>query len=96
MEIRFTPDDGGKALAAKRPHENADHVIVDGACPACKVTPFKVAGFAGTMVTGHDTYTAPAACVACRGARGTLVAKVNTLFGIEEDINVMARCRVYG
>jgi hypothetical protein len=72
-------------------------VVIEGACPACKVSPFLVAGFAGTMTEGHDTYEARAGCVGRGAVLGKLVVHVSTLFGIEEDRRVLldGRARVY-
>lgn len=95
MKIKFHPNDG-PARKAKLPHADADHCVVDGACPHCGATPFKAAGAKGTMVKGHDTYTSDGGCVGCKVVTGKLVVTVNTLFGIEEDERVLlGRCRVY-
>lgn len=95
MKIHFHPADGPR-VEATLPHHDADHVIVPGACPACKASPFAVAGVAGSMVEGHDTMTSSAGCTSCKAVLGQLVVTVATLFGIHEDRAVLqGRCRVY-
>lgn len=95
QKIKFHPEHG-PARKAKAPFAGAEYVEVEGACPHCKAQPFNAAGVKGTMVRGHDTYTADAGCIACGVPTGKLVVTVNTLFGIEEDERVLSgRCRVY-
>ena len=94
-KIRFYPSDGGVRVATL-PYVDADHCVVDGTCPHCNATPFKAAGVRGSRVRGFDTHTADAGCVGCKVVTGQLVITVNTLFGIEEDEQVLrGRCRVY-
>lgn len=77
------------------PHVNAAYVVAAGACPACKGSPFEVAGH--TPVRGHASVTSPAICVACKADVGQLVATFDTIFGLEEDAAVLhGRHRVYG
>lgn len=95
QKVKFHPCEG-KVRNAKAPFAGAAYVVVDGVCPHCKAEPFNVAGVKGTLVRGHDTYTADAGCVGCNVPTGKLVITVNTLFGIEEDERVLnGRCRVY-
>lgn len=61
-----------------------DNVI----CPHCQ-EPLEVQG-TGKRISGYDTYTADAVCVKCQRLVGELVAKVNTLFGLEEDNRVFS------
>lgn len=80
------------------PYENADHVIVYGACQHCGASPFKVAGVVGTMHATPDdqAYEACGACVACRETVGTLRVEPGTVFGVTEDAAVMGSgVRVY-
>lgn len=66
-----------------------------GACPCCRAVPFRVAG-EGQEREGHDTYAARARCIDCDKHVGTVHARVDTIFGIEEDERVLhGRCRVY-
>lgn len=85
----------GKRHSARRPEYDADHVLID-ACPRCRVAPCPVRG---TGITHHnrDTYFAPATAICCGESIGTLEAKVETLFGIDEDeaVLVHGRARVY-
>lgn len=81
-----------RTIAAKLPHEGAKFVVVEFPCGCGS---FQVAGVEGTTTHDHDTYRSDAVCVGCGAACGTLEAKVNTLFGIGEDIAVGLRCRVY-
>jgi len=84
----------GDVRDCTQPHPHADYVLPSGACPACKATPWKIQG--GEVTRGHDTYTAPARCVACGERVGALQVQVSTLFGLEEDERVLyGRCRVY-
>lgn len=78
----------------KLPHSSADHVMPEGKCPECGQEEWKVQG--GETTRGHDTYSAPARCVLCGERVGTLVVKMDTLFGLEEDERVLhGRARVY-
>ena len=93
MKITLKLDGGTRA--AKRPYEKADHVVVTGACPHCGVEPFKAKG-RGVSSKDHDSYYAEADCVDCGKFVGTIRAKMDTLFGIEEDERVLSgRYRVY-
>jgi hypothetical protein len=84
--------DGHKATL---PFEGADHVVVDGACPKCKGTPFTAKGQHITH-HDHDTYYAHAICCKCGAPVGQMKTVVSTIFGIEEDERVLfGRCRVY-
>lgn len=92
--MKITLHMGGRTLAAKRPHKESDHVLVDAACPAC-AEPLRVRG-RGNHVESHDTYAATAHCVACGAALGTIRVRVSTIFGIEEDERILnGRMRVY-
>jgi hypothetical protein len=95
QKIIFETRDG-ETRKGKLPHAEADHCVVEGACPHCGATPFKAAGVRGSMTKGHDRYTSDAGCVGCKVVTGKLVVVVNTIFGIEEDERVLrGRCRVY-
>lgn len=49
-----------------------------------------------TPAEDYDTLTGPAECARCRTRVGTLVVKVPTMWGIEEDRRVLhGRARVY-
>lgn len=80
---------------AEPPFEGADHAVVEGACPLCGATPFKVQG-TGRRIQSHDTYAADTVTMCCEKPGGELRVTVNTLFGIREDEEVLrGRCRVY-
>ena len=86
--MKITVSVGGTKRAATRPFEGADHVVATGACPHCSIEPFKVRG-SGISRNDHDSYYADAECVACGKFVGTIRAKMDTLFGIEEDERVL-------
>lgn len=93
MKITVKLKSGGKAIAAKLPYEGAKYVTTDAECPS-KGHYLDVAG--GDPNVGHNTIEAPAVCCACKEHVGTIVVKVSTIFGIEEDARVLnGRCRVY-
>lgn len=49
-----------------------------------------------SYVEGYDRYTGSALCLRCQRVIGPMVVIVSTLFGIEEDRQVLqGRCRVY-
>lgn len=70
--------------------------IADGACPGCKSEPFEVRG-SNLRIRDEQTYVANGRCRQCGDAVGYMYAKGDTLFGLEEDRNVlqMGRARVY-
>jgi hypothetical protein len=86
--MKITVSVGGAKRAATRPFETADHVMVAGVCPLCGIEPFKVRG-TGVSRNDHDSYYADAECVACSKFVGTIRAKFDTIFGIEEDERVL-------
>lgn len=81
-------------VTAKLPFHGADHVIVQ-VCPACSTEVARARGL-GISHRDHDTYYA-AARMECCGAEGRMEARVETIFGIEEDeaVLVHGRARVY-
>ncbi len=101
MRITIEFDDATKikpasVREAKPPYHNADHLIVDGACPLCGADPFPVIGKIDEQTHTHDTTTAPALSRCCGQRVGKMVVKFSTIFGIEEDNVVLnGRCRVY-
>lgn len=96
ITIRLGDSLGGGTREAELPYDAADHVVAEGACPACKAAPFAVRG-RGVNQKTFDEYRATAECCGCGATLGTLVAEVSTIFGIEEDERVLlhGRCRVY-
>lgn len=69
--------------------------IAAGACPGCKAEPFRVQG-GNRRIHDRETYVADGRCVDCGDAVGYIYARVETVFGLEEDRNVLeGRERVY-
>ena len=86
-KLTLTMGAGGPVYKVAPPFDGADHAVVEGldACPGCKAkAPVKVAG-SGRRIESHDTYAADAVTLCCKGWVGTLRAKCDTLFGLEED-----------
>lgn len=68
---------------------------VDGACPGCAAEPFLIKGH-GARRHDERTHRAGARCVSCDDPVGYVYARVDTIFGLEEDERVLhGRCRVY-
>lgn len=58
---------------------------------ACSCGSSAVVGDGRTPAPGkRDEYVARGFCAACRTPRGTIHAKVSTIFGVEEDERVLA------
>lgn len=70
--------------------------IAEGACPGCGITPFRVVG-AGLFRIPRG-WKSGGKCVGCGDNVGWIVAEADTIFGAEEDRNVLehGRARVYG
>jgi hypothetical protein len=101
MHITITLDDATKikpasVREAKQPFHNADHLIVNGACPLCGADPFPVIGKIDEQTHTHDTTTAPALSRCCGLRVGTMTVHLSTIFGREEDNAVLnGRPRAY-
>lgn len=88
--------DGKRLKCTEPPFEGADHVVCEGACPECSITPFKIAGSNMHPSADDQAWEASAGCLACKAHVGTLRVETGTLFGVREDRAVLAgRCRVY-
>ena len=90
MKITVTID--GKTYKGKQPYEGAAHVEVEAACPHCGEKSINVAG-TGQHIdpeARHETYRADAIhySVECGKQIGEIRCKVDTLFGLEEDLAV--------
>lgn len=87
---------GGDVRTVTRPAGESAAATVAGACPVCQAEPFLVSG-CGMRVGARDEYHADAVSLCCAADVGLIVAKVSTLFGIEEDEAVLihGRARVY-
>ena len=96
MDITFKVEGERAARKCVLPFPESPLVDVAGECPHCQNIPFKARGD-GNITRGHDTYEARALCCNCGVYVGQIVAKVSTIFGIEEDDRVLngSRCRVY-
>ncbi len=70
--------------------------IVDGRCPSCETSPFHVQT-EPLSIHDRDTVRAGSWSVCCKEPVGYLYAKMNTLFGLEEDFAILkhGRARVY-
>jgi hypothetical protein len=80
---------GNRKIRLKQPEEGVAKVEVPKeVCPHCKEN-LVVAG-GGKRIKNHDTYAAPAVCLACNHWVGELELKVSTLFGLEEDERVFS------
>lgn len=83
----------GKAYPAKPPYETATFADVGGGWK-CRCGSSRTSGRG--MHHDHDTYRSTGHCTDCGVELGPIVAKVSTIFGIEEDERVLhGRARVY-
>ncbi len=96
MRVFLRDEDGIEHEVDEAPSKLATVVQFAIDCPGCNAKgPILVAG-AGIERHDHDTYYARAAHVGCGARLGTLCVEVDTIFGIEEDEQVLnGRCRVY-
>ena len=75
----------GVTYKATMPYEGATFVEIQEACPCCgHAGPTKVHGI-GNYHNDYDTHYSDAGFPCCHYRSGTIEAKVNTLFGIDED-----------
>jgi hypothetical protein len=94
VEVRLNTSEG-RAVDIRQP--TGAHVeCKTEACPHCGEKPMKVQG-TGKHIESHDTYAAGAICLCCGKSVGTLRARMDTIFGLEEDERVLVhgRARVY-
>ena len=91
MEITLKTDRG--SFSCHLPYDGAQYVTASKhKCRVCDES--NVQGI-GQPTRGHDTYASVAACL-CGERLGTIVVKMSTIFGLEEDEAVLyGRCRVY-
>ena len=90
ISIRL-PD--GTAVPARL--EEGGGAVVVPTCPSCGADAARVRGL-GVTHHDHDAYYAAARALCCGEVIGTMEAKVDTIFGIDEDERVLrGRCRVY-
>lgn len=105
MKISVVLNDGARVSATRT--DGADFVLIPK-CPnpKCAATPCKVKGDGRvTHDTGYgaqnDTYRVRAIAQCCTNDKqvvdiGVMETKMKTMFGIDEDIAIGLRCRVYG
>ena len=96
MKLSFHPTEG-KVQELKLPFPEADAAVVQppAPCPHCGAEEMKVQG-TGKHIESQDTYASNAITTCCSKHVGTIRAKVNTLFGIEEDERVFSMgVRIY-
>ena len=91
MKIKLIVD--GKPHHAYLPYHEAPCAEVEDWTCACGHN--RVRG-TGKSIDGRDEYVAAAVCNACSAPAGELRVTMNTIFGLEEDEDVLnGRCRVY-
>lgn len=83
----------------KRAIDPQGHVgIASGACPGCGANPFCVVG-GNKRIHNPNMLKADGRCKKCGDAVGYVFARVDTIFGLEEDRAVLdgnfGRCRGY-
>lgn len=78
------------------PHQQADHALVEGACPKCGSIDFGVQGKNMRPAEDDRAHEADGYSTCCQKLVGTIRAEMDTLFGVREDEAVLhGRCRVY-
>lgn len=82
-----TRDDKPRKLALTTAYPGAVTATCEEACPCGSSA---IVGDGLTRVPAErDEYISKGFCAGCRSRRGTIHAKVDTLFGIEEDERVL-------
>lgn len=95
MKIFLLINNEPKRKAAP-PFPEADHAVVEGACPKCGCSDFRVSGTGRRPSADDRAWEADAIALCCRAPVGTIRMETNTLFGVREDEVVLrGRCRVY-
>jgi hypothetical protein len=92
--LNTRPGEPEKRVDIPKPKEDVSAIEVPRTKCQCGAEPMLVHG-AGKIICPdskhrHDTYMADAVCVKCDGHVGILYAKMDTLFGLEEDERVMS------
>lgn len=86
----------GKRFKCAPPYPEADHAVVEGACPECKIDPLKIVGKNNHVTADDRAWEADGFCLSCERPVGLIRFEPETLFGIHEDIAVLnGRPRVY-
>ena len=95
LNTRNTDFPAGKAPQRTMLKQFAEYAEFSGVANCCGCKPFNVFGRSRHIVDDRE-YHAEAFCTSCSAAVGTIIAKPDTIFGIEEDDRVLnGRCRVY-
>lgn len=97
MRISFRPAGAHMLIPVELPFASCDYVVAPSEviCSACKSKRTHLQGRFSTRHFDHDTHYSNVYCE-CGEFLGELQAKVDTIFGIEEDERVLlGRPRVY-
>ena len=89
--------DGEEYTPVEEPAPGDPSVRFPVPCPGCspRAEEIRVRG-TGISRRTHDACIAAAVCASCGGKMGEIVARVDTIFGLEEDERVLrGRPRVY-
>lgn len=90
--LRVTLRTAEGRIECRLPYDQADFVV---SAVACSCGDARVQG-AAIEIDDRETYGADAYCVGCGARRGRLLARVSTIFGIQEDEAVLnSRCKIY-
>lgn len=90
--------ESGNEERGLQPSRCGGHGVVDGVCPGCGAEPFRIVT-EPRQIVNHDTAKYGARCLVCHDPVGWAYARLNTIFGLEEDRAVLdkdhQRARVY-
>ena len=85
-----------KRRKAKLPHPEADHAVVEGACPKCKAETFGVQGSGRHASKDDRAWEAEGYCTACDQHAYAIRAEIGTLFAAREDeATPRYGCKIY-
>lgn len=88
MTIRLMMPRETRSVTVPFPH--AEYAVVEGTCPNCKYTPFKVQGVCRRIASDDQAYESDGYCTGCKRPVGTLRAEVSTIFGLRADEQVLS------
>ena len=97
LEVHFT--DRVEKREIRPDPDNAQLGVTDSACPNCTTSPLVVRASSPTIDTNRaDTLRGNGYAVCCGDPVGYVYAQRQTIFGLEEDRDVLqfGRARVYG
>lgn len=90
------PNEGAKFVYLGRRSDRAVSHLKPEQCPCCRSEMPRIQGQGPKTTTDHDAQDPNAICLECGEHVGTLRAVFDTIFGIDEDRDVLnGRCRVY-